>query len=276
MKPANFITRTLTAIFFAVLMIGSVLAGSHYFAALMLVVFILGSLEFYNLVSKNIGIWSKFTGILSGAIIFAIVFLVNTDTIPGKFAWSLPVLLFAPVIFTLFKKENNSQNAIGTSLTAIVLLAVPLSLFASIMLLGSKLNKLEGNELIIIYLIILWVFDSTAYIIGSLIGRRKLFERISPSKTWEGTIGGLICSMGIAWGVSLYFVEIALWHWMSITLLIVVFGTIGDLAESMLKRKAGVKDSGTLLPGHGGILDRFDAVLISAPAVYLYLIIILN
>lgn len=276
MKPSNFVTRTITAIIFAALMIGSVLAGSYVFAALMMIAFILGAIEFYNLVDKNIGIKLKFTGIVSGALVFTIVFLNNAEIIPGAILWLLPVLMFFPVIITLFSKHSHNFSSLGAILSGIILLAIPFSLFASIMLLGSKMSTIAGKEFIIFYFIILWVFDTAAYIIGSLVGKRKLFERISPSKTWEGTIGGLICCLGVALAISYFHDETLIPHPIVFTLLIVVFGTIGDLTESMLKRYAGVKDSGNILPGHGGILDRFDGVLMSAPAVYFYLVLISN
>jgi phosphatidate cytidylyltransferase len=104
-------------------------------------------------------------------------------------------------------------------------------------------------------------------------GKHKLFERISPKKTWEGSIGGLIFGMVMSWVLSIYFNDLSLLQWLSIGLITIVFGTFGDLAESMIKRSMNVKDSGKLLPGHGGLLDRFDAALLAAPAVFIYLVI---
>jgi phosphatidate cytidylyltransferase len=108
---------------------------------------------------------------------------------------------------------------------------------------------------------LIWTNDTMAYLIGSQIGRRKLFERISPKKTWEGTIGGAICTVLMAWAISLYFNDFSTAQWLAVGAMVGIFGTLGDLVESMLKRSIGVKDSGTLLPGHGGLLDRFDSFL---------------
>jgi len=276
MKPSNFVTRTFTAIVFVVLMVGSVLAGPFYFAALMLIAFALGAIEFYKLVDKNISLRLKSTGIITGALVFTIIFLTNAQVIPTQIIWVLPILVFIPVIIVLFSDGSHHFSSLAAILSGIILLAVPFSLFASITLFDPKPGSIAGKELIIIYFIILWVYDAAAYIIGSLFGKRKLHELISPSKTWEGFIGGLICSVGISVAISYHHNEISLQKGIVFALLIAIFGTIGDLSESMLKRKAGVKDSGTLLPGHGGILDRFDGVLISAPVVYLYLVLILN
>jgi len=123
---------------------------------------------------------------------------------------------------------------------------------------------------------LIWANDSGAYIVGSLIGKNKLFERISPKKSWEGFIGGGIFSMLAAWLISLFVVEISLIDWLVIAIITFIFGTFGDLIESLLKRMVKVKDSGHILPGHGGILDRFDSIIVSAPMVFIYLMVILK
>jgi phosphatidate cytidylyltransferase len=124
------------------------------------------------------------------------------------------------------------------------------------------------------FLVILWLNDTGAYFVGSLIGKHKLFERISPGKTWEGSAGGAFFAVLTAWGISFIFKQLDGMQWMILAILIVISGTLGDLVESMLKRSLGIKDSGTILPGHGGLLDRFDAVLLSAPFVFVYLVLI--
>ena len=121
------------------------------------------------------------------------------------------------------------------------------------------------------FLVILWLNDTGAYFVGSLIGKHKLFERISPGKTWEGSFGGVLFALLTAWGISFIFRQLNVTQWMTLAIIIVISGTLGDLVESMLKRSLGIKDSGNILPGHGGLLDRFDAVLLSAPFVFVYL-----
>lgn len=112
---------------------------------------------------------------------------------------------------------------------------------------------------------LVWTNDTMAYLIGSQIGKNKLFERISPKKTWEGTIGGLAGTVLMAWGLSHVFMEYQVNEWIKLAIVAVVFGTLGDLVESLMKRSLGVKDSGNLLPGHGGMLDRFDAFIFALP-----------
>jgi phosphatidate cytidylyltransferase len=123
------------------------------------------------------------------------------------------------------------------------------------------------------FFILLWTSDTGAYLAGKNFGRTKLFERISPKKTVEGSLGGLILSLGVAYGISFWFDDVTRIDWMVIALLIVVFGTFGDLFESLLKRNLMIKDSGTLLPGHGGVLDRFDGLFLAVPAVFFYLLL---
>ena len=121
------------------------------------------------------------------------------------------------------------------------------------------------------FLLILWFNDTGAYFVGSLMGKHKLFERISPGKTWEGSAGGALFALLTAWGLSFVFHRLDVVQWLILALITIIAGTLGDLVESMLKRSLGIKDSGNILPGHGGMLDRFDAVLLSAPFVFVYL-----
>jgi phosphatidate cytidylyltransferase len=123
------------------------------------------------------------------------------------------------------------------------------------------------------FFLILWLNDTAAYLVGSAIGKHRLFERISPKKSWEGSVGGAVFALFTAWLLSGYFSAILLWQWLVMAIIIVILGTLGDLVESMLKRNLGIKDSGNILPGHGGMLDRFDAVLLSAPVVYVFIVL---
>ncbi|HEX7412564.1 MAG TPA: phosphatidate cytidylyltransferase [Bacteroidia bacterium] len=117
----------------------------------------------------------------------------------------------------------------------------------------------------------IWINDTGAYLVGSFIGKHKLYEKISPNKTWEGTIGGIALCIALSFVVANMFPQLAIIHWVAISVIVAVFGTLGDLVESMLKRMAGVKDSGTIMPGHGGVLDRFDSLFFATPFVFCYL-----
>ena len=122
----------------------------------------------------------------------------------------------------------------------------------------------------------IWVNDTGAYLVGVTLGKHRLFERISPKKSWEGFIGGALFALLSGYIFSLFIPEINLLNWMIFSELIVIFGTFGDLTESLIKRTLEVKDSGNIIPGHGGLLDRFDSMLLAAPVIYLFLNVIFN
>ena len=126
-------------------------------------------------------------------------------------------------------------------------------------------------KIIIGIFLILWASDTGAYFAGTLFGKRKLFERVSPKKSWEGSVGGAVLSLAFALGVAYFFTELAVWKWVIISILTIVCGTYGDLVESLFKRSMAVKDSGTKLPGHGGFLDRFDGLLLAIPFIIIFL-----
>jgi phosphatidate cytidylyltransferase len=123
------------------------------------------------------------------------------------------------------------------------------------------------------FIILLWISDIGAYVTGKNLGRTKLFERVSPNKTWEGSVGALVFALATGFGISYLFDDVGRNDWMIISVIVLVFSTFGDLFESLLKRNLGIKDSGSLLPGHGGILDRFDGLFLAVPAVYFYLLL---
>lgn len=139
---------------------------------------------------------------------------------------------------------------------------------------GFRREVVYTPDILLGYFILIWTYDTFAYIIGSLIGRSRLTERISPKKSWEGLIGGFIISFGVSYLISLVYTTLTFTDWAIITLIITLMATYGDLIESLFKRSVNIKDSGKIMPGHGGILDRFDGVFLSAPMVFVYLEII--
>jgi phosphatidate cytidylyltransferase len=153
-------------------------------------------------------------------------------------------------------------------------IALPLSLLNVLAFTADSSGVVAFNTLLpLSVFIFLWVNDSGAYCVGSLLGRHKLFPRISPGKSWEGSIGGAVFVLVAAWAISHFLdgVMLTLPEWLGLGLVVVVFGTWGDLVESLFKRTLGIKDSGSILPGHGGMLDRFDSSLLAIPAAVIYL-----
>ncbi len=141
--------------------------------------------------------------------------------------------------------------------------------------------KLEGaetyhKELVLAFFVIIWVDDTFAYLSGMLLGKHKLFKSISPNKTWQGTIGGAIFSLVAAWIFSIFSPWLDVTTWLAFASVLIIFGTFGDLVESMFKRRLGIKDSGDIMPGHGGILDRLDSVLIAAPFIFVFIILVIK
>ncbi len=128
-----------------------------------------------------------------------------------------------------------------------------------------------NTHILLAFFIITWLVDTAAYLAGMAFGKHRLFERISPKKSWEGSLGGFVMGIITAWVISLIFKDLPFYHWAAIAIIITVVGGYGDLVESMFKRSVHTKDTGTILPGHGGILDRFDCVFFSAPLVFIYI-----
>jgi len=178
------------------------------------------------------------------------------------------ILCFSLFIIELFKKEPSLSNVSGT-IVAWVFVTLPCYLIIKIGYIILDIGFEPQRILGIIFFI--WINDTGAYLVGSFIGKHKLYEKISPNKTWEGTLGGIALCIALSFLVAHIFPQLALKHWVVISVIVAVFGTLGDLVESMLKRMAGVKDSGKLMPGHGGVLDRFDSLFFATPFVFCYL-----
>ena len=145
-------------------------------------------------------------------------------------------------------------------------IALPFSLLCFIL----YVSDYQSIILLAVFITI-WVNDTGAYVSGMLLGKHKLFERISPKKTWEGFIGGAFFALISGYVFSLFIPELNLLQWFIFSEIIVIFGTFGDLTESLMKRTENVKDTGNIIPGHGGLLDRFDSMLMSAPVIFLWL-----
>jgi phosphatidate cytidylyltransferase len=269
----NFTTRTLTGTVFVLLIVGSVILDAKIFATLFLIVSILTQLEFYQILEKRGRKPQTYLGVGVGSLLY-LSLATNALGLLGSIGHLLIFLNFFLIglIFTaeLFTQSSDPFGNIGTTIVGIMYIALPFGLLNYLYLPVIYPNNFNFG-ILLGYFIILWLNDTGAYLVGSAFGKHKLFERISPGKTWEGSIGGALFAILAAALLSNYFTGITIFQWIIMAVIVVLFGTFGDLVESMLKRSLGLKDSGNILPGHGGLLDRFDAVLLSAPAVFVYI-----
>lgn len=290
----TFATRTITATVFVAILLFCIWCNYLSFSILFFVVALWGLREFYQL-SKKLGAkpYQK-TGLLLSALLYGCCWFSNTHLalcLPIGMELILPCLclliFFVIMIVGLWEgKPNSVLNSVYT-ISGIVYAVMPFCFLlgipcinTSFMYSGSFTGKWYDDmapynyHYVLGLVLLIWSNDVFAYLVGSLIGKHKLYERISPGKTWEGSIGAFVLTMGSAWLISKYYTELAIVHWMMISIIVCVLGTVGDLIESMMKRQAGVKDSGTIMPGHGGILDRFDSLLFAAPFIYMYLLLV--
>ena len=184
----------------------------------------------------------------------------------------IKIILFLEIIIyfisLLFQTQKKTLELAGGTLFSIIYIFIPLSLVIPI---GCFENEIYNYKILFGLLILIWSSDSWAFVCGKLFGRHKLFERISPNKTWEGFIGSIILTTLTAYVLSLNGFELSSVEWMILGALTSLTATLGDLFQSMLKRESNIKDSGNILPGHGGILDRFDSILLCFPVLYTYL-----
>jgi phosphatidate cytidylyltransferase len=266
--------RAITGFFFIIVMLGSVLLDHYVFGAFYLLLSSFALWEFYGLVKKA-GIKPNIqTGLLNGAMIYVVFALISAPSQNDyhKLLFLLPVTLISIFIQELFKKNDAPFTNIGYTYLGLIFTIVPFTFFHGLAYVMGTFNF----HFPMAFLLMLWANDTGAYLVGSKLGKTKLFERHSPKKTWEGLIGGILITALAGYIISLYYTELPLQHWIWIGVIISCFGTTGDLIESMFKRSIDVKDSGGILPGHGGLLDRFDGLLIAAPIVYAYLYFVTN
>lgn len=264
-------TRAITGFFFVIVMLASVLIGQYTFTLFFIVLSLLALNEFYSLVKSDAVKPQQFTGTALSLVLFAVIAL---HMLKGfDFKNLLIVVPFISLIFLteLYIKTTNPFVNISFTLSGIVFTVVPFIFFYCLAFIDGNYNY----RFPLGFLLLLWASDTGAYLFGRKFGRNKLFERHSPKKTWEGFFGGLFVSLLVSFIISHYFTVISPFQWAITSLIIVVFGSCGDLVESMLKRSLDKKDSGSLLPGHGGLLDRFDGLLLAAPLVFVYLQFIL-
>lgn len=273
-KYNNLTQRLITGILGSAAIIAGVSLGQWTYFLIFFIICLFTLLEFYKLVGLDGVVPQKAYGTLCGIFIYVLSFLIEGRiTIDGKLITHQYYILVFPLMscvymIKLYKKfERKPFTNIAFTFLGILYVAVPFALLNAVVFEEGRYNY----EIILGSLLILWASDTGAYFAGTRFGKRKLFERISPKKSWEGFIGGAVLALIFVFGLSYFLHSLSLQQWIIVGILIIVGGTFGDLIESLLKRSIAIKDSGDSLPGHGGFLDRFDGLLISAPFIAAYL-----
>lgn len=273
---SSFTQRAITAVFFLVVMVTGIYVSPYTLFGLFGLVSFLGIWEYQTLVAlypfNQHATLQRDKWVLSvmATLVYALIGLVSMHLLP---LWAL--LFVLPILFLLFIKElfdaksPNPFVRVSLNITGILYLTVPLALINAI---ANETSTFEPNR-IMGMLLLIWANDTGAYVLGSKIGKTPFFKRISPKKTWEGTVSGMITTLILAAILGFVFKELSVVQWYGIAVCVIIFSTLGDLVESMLKRNLGIKDSGTILPGHGGILDRFDALLLAVPYITLWVLL---
>ena len=276
-KLKNFIIRTLSGAVMLVVVLGSMLLSKWSFIALMGVITIGGMWEFYRFAEKAGYSPMKALGLFTGVMLFCVglaasIFFDTAGEATSVMlliasASALVVLVPLMLICELYRRSATPIANIAISMLGPLYVALPMAMLLVVpMLLGAG----EWNPWIMIfYIFIIWANDVFAYLFGITLGRHRLFERISPKKSWEGFFGGLLGAVAMGY-VAATVLDASVAMWMGLALVAAIAGVFGDLVESMMKRSIDIKDSGNIIPGHGGWLDRFDALILSAPFVFVY------
>lgn len=280
-KLKNLIVRTITGVLFVAIMVAGFL-NPQAMVLLFSIITALTLWEYTGLVNDRVAGVSvnRFISTVGGVYLFVAVAAWRTGYV-SNFVVMVPYVLTIVylIISELYAKSRNALQNWAYTMLGQMYIALPLSLISIIAFERGSDGTSVGYDMLrpLAVFILLWANDVGAYCCGSLLGRHKLFPSVSPGKTWEGSVGGGIFAAIIA-GVIGYLANaggaantLNLWQWIGLGVVVVVFGTWGDLVESLFKRTIGVKDSGSILPGHGGMMDRFDSSLMAIPAVVIYL-----
>lgn len=272
----NLGVRIATGIVFIAVLIGGILYNQYSFLIVFSLITTLALYEFYGLIckTKNAEI-NRVLNTIGGLLLF----------IGGYFFFSSPdkqlitlvpygIYILSLFISELFLKGNNPIQALAYAALGQIYLAIPLSLLSYLAFGYDMANGAYHYAFLLALFVFIWVNDSFAYLTGSLFGKHRMCERISPKKSWEGFVGGAIFTIAASVVFANYFTQLPVWGWVGYAITMIIFGTLGDLVESLFKRTLNVKDSGNLLPGHGGILDRIDSVIFSIPALFIYIEIV--
>jgi len=273
----NFIQRAITGLIFVAVLIGCMVASPLSFGVLFCIISAMATAEFCNLMNRQETVKvNRNICVLGSIALFLCFFYYGMN--PSQTGIFIPylVIIIYLMISELYLKKEHPLNSWAYAMLSQLYVALPFALLNVLAFQTDGWDSVSAYQFILPLSIFAfnWVNDTGAYCTGMLLGKHPLFKRISPKKSWEGSIGGAVFSIAAAFALAHFFPILSTAAWVGLGLTVVVFGTWGDLTESLMKRYLGIKDSGNILPGHGGMLDRFDSAIMAIPAavVYLYLI----
>lgn len=268
-KGGTLLIRSLSGAVLLAVVLLTVLLSEYTFLLLMGLIGVGTLYEYQRLVTKSGADPQRGYGMVAGIFILVLNFMVARGSVPALcLIWLLVVGMLFFIIELYRKREHPLQN-IAVSLAGLFYTFIPVSVLCYFAFPGMGAYT---PWIVLSYIFTVWANDVGAYLVGSVLGRHPLFPRISPKKSWEGFIGGVIAAVVFSAYMG-HHLGMNEWVWGGFGLVVAVSGVYGDLVESLFKRSVGVKDSGSIMPGHGGFLDRFDALLLSVPFVFIYFII---
>lgn len=266
---SNFGKRVISGFLFVVILTGCIFIHPIAFFALFFIINILALLEFSHMAARvDIQINNPIY-LITGSMLFTAGFLDAYVQETNGYAYLVCfILTFVLSIWELYRKKGNSFQNLAFAFYGLLYISLP---FTLLIYLPYMTTGEWRPEIIFFPFLLVWLNDTFAYLFGSKFGKHKLFPRISPKKSWEGAIGGGIVTIAAGLFIAPYLEGLTVVNNMFIALIVVVFGIFGDLIESMFKRNIEIKDSGNIMPGHGGVLDRFDAVVFVIPGIFVYM-----
>lgn len=266
---SNLGQRAITAAVGALVVVSASIYSDWTYFIVFAAILAFAQMEFYKLTGLDGMLPLRSFGTVLGVMIFTLTFMIEKEQLPNEYLYLIFPIVSLTFFIKLYKKTDKKPfTGVAFTYLGIFYVAVPFSL------LNLAVFSVDGTyhfEILIGSLLILWASDTGAYFAGTKFGKTKLFERVSPKKSWEGFLGGAFSAIVVAFVLSQYFHVIADWKWLVIAGIIIIAGTYGDLIESLFKRSIEIKDSGNGLPGHGGFMDRFDGLLLSAPFITAFL-----
>lgn len=268
----NILLRTGTGIAYVAIITGGILFNSYTFLVLFCLVIILCLWEFYGLVNDGkrarINKWVSSAG---GVLLFVSTYLFATGAFNHVVFFPYLCYVVFMLVSELYQKKEDPLTHLAFAFLGQCYIALPISVLNFIAFQHNSTEQFIYLPVLIFSLFVfIWINDTGAFLVGITCGKHRLFERISPKKSWEGFFGGLAFTIASAWVFAWIEPGIPTIHWIGISIVVVIFGTWGDLVESLIKRTLGVKDSGHSLPGHGGYLDRFDSALLAVYGMLFY------